>query len=390
MSTSFLQYCRCLLSLTAVSLLQSAAPAQPIVTKPRLLAYYASWDQFNTPAYTAVNIPYQRLTHICHAFLLLDTGKMDGSLLVPPELSEPELITRAHRTGTKVMISVGGGDEAQGRAFSTVVAVPGHRGTLIYNLTQFVTERGYDGVDIDWEVPTGNADRANCTSLIDELRQGLPDKVISMAVSATPGGWGDYDFVSLMPLVDFFNVMSYDYHGPWSSHAGHNSPFLLNPADPELEGSFKTTLDRYLELGVPAQQINMGTPFYGYEFDGVGDLWQYCPNNQCSTINSYAVPWSYVKQQLQSSNWKRRFDSLARASYLTSAGTRPTFLTYDDPYSTYIKVAYAVGVRNVGGVFMWEISQDYDGSSQDLLNAMVLGYLCFARDLRDPRNVRVR
>jgi chitinase len=288
------------------------------------------------------------------------------------------------------MISVGGGDEAQGHAFSTVTATPGHRDKLTYNLTQFVAEHGYDGVDIDWEVPTSNADKANCTLLIEELRQGLPDKVISMATSATPGGWGDYDFTSLMPLVDFFNVMSYDYHGPWSSHAGHNSPFLLNPADPESEGSFKTTLDRYLELGVPAQKINMGTAFYGYQFEGVGDLWQYCPNNQCSTINSYAVPWSYVKQQLQSSNWKSRFDSSARASYLTSAGTMPAFLTYDDPYSTYIKVAYAVGVRNVGGVFMWEISQDYDGSSQGLLNAMVFGYRCFVRDLRNPRNIRVR
>lgn len=379
-----------MLSLAAVLLVQSPASAQHLVTKPRLLAYYASWDQLSPPAYTARNIPYHKLTHICHAFLLLDTRKADGSLVAPLELSEPDLISRAHEAGAEVLISVGGGDEAQGQAFSAITTVPTNRDRLANNLIQFVKERGYDGLDIDWEVPTGASGKANCTLLMSQLRRGLPDKVISMATSATPGGGGDYDFPSLVPIVDFFNVMSYDFHGPWSSHAGHNSPFLLNPADPELEGSFKTTLDLYLTLGVPAQKINMGTPFYGYEFDGVGDLWQFCPTNQCSTIDTNTVLWPYVKQQLESPNWKKHFDPAAQASYLTSAGASPAFLTYDDAYSTYNKVTYALGVRGVGGVFMWEISQDHDGSSQELLNAMYMAYLRCERDFQVPRKIRVR
>jgi GH18 family chitinase len=46
------------------------------------------------------------------------------------------------------------------------------------------------------------------------------------------------------------------------------------------------------------------------------------------------------------------------------------FITYDNPSSTSAKVGYALSKRHLGGVFMWELSQDYNGHSQPLLNAM--------------------
>ncbi len=130
------RYFRYWLSLAIIFLPLRVAPTQQDISKQRLLAYYACWDQFNTPPYTAADIPYHKLTHICQAFLLLDTRKMDGSLVAPPEFSEPDLVIRAHEAGIKVLISIGGGDEAQGRAFSTIVAVPGHRDNLVFNLVQ--------------------------------------------------------------------------------------------------------------------------------------------------------------------------------------------------------------------------------------------------------------
>ena len=50
--------------------------------------------------------------------------------------------------------------------------------------------------------------------------------------------------------------------------------------------------------------------------------------------------------------------------------TPATFITYDDPTSTSNKVAYVIGSRGFGGMFMWDLSGDYDGQSQDLLTAM--------------------
>jgi hypothetical protein len=46
------------------------------------------------------------------------------------------------------------------------------------------------------------------------------------------------------------------------------------------------------------------------------------------------------------------------------------YITYDDHYSTYMRVWYSDWVRHLGGTFMWALDQDYDGQSQDLLQAM--------------------
>jgi GH18 family chitinase len=63
-------------------------------------------------------------------------------------------------------------------------------------------------------------------------------------------------------------------------------------------------------------------------------------------------------------------DPVAMAPYLVHSNAAPGFITYDDADSTARKVVYALDVRNLGGVFMWELSEDYDGKKQDLLDSM--------------------
>jgi len=64
------------------------------------------------------------------------------------------------------------------------------------------------------------------------------------------------------------------------------------------------------------------------------------------------------------------------APYLTHGEPGSAFITYDDPESTARKVTYALDIRGLGGVFMWELSADYDGKKQDLLDAMYQAYNC--------------
>lgn len=56
--------------------------------------------------------------------------------------------------------------------------------------------------------------------------------------------------------------------------------------------------------------------------------------------------------------------------YLVRADGGNGFITYDDYVSTYKRIYYSVWTRGLGGAFMWELSADYDGHSQDLLKAM--------------------
>ena len=332
----------------------------------RLLGYYPAWSKYNTPPYTADQIPYSKLTHIAHAFVLL-TAKADGTLDIPPGTIEPALIKKAHAAGVKVLISIGGGDGIQGPRFNKMAKTETGRQAFVENIHHFLTKYGYDGVDIDWEVPNP-PDRANCTTLMQELRNELPSPwLISMAVTADPGNYGQgLDIPALAPLLDFMNVMTYDFYGTWSGATGLVSPLFQDPADPQQAGSVKTSMDLYAnQYGVPIRKLNIGTPFYGYEWDGVDMLWAQC--SACASSSQNYAP--YIKQRINHHGWENHTDPESDGSpYLTNSKI-PGLITYDGVASTEKKVRY-IKSRRFGGVFTWELSADYDGKSQDLLDAM--------------------
>jgi chitinase len=344
-----------------------AAPDSP----KRLLGYYTAWSKYNSPPYTANQIPYSKLTHIAHAFLLL-SPKADGTIVIPGGTIEPALLTKAHAAGVKVLISIGGGDGIEGPRFNKMALSEASRQAFVTNVRNFLVQYGYDGVDIDWEIPNAR-DRSDCTTLMQELRNGLPSPwLISMAIPSDPRNWGQgFDVPALAPLLDFINVMTYDFYGTWSTSTGHVSPLFQSPADPDVAGSLKTSMDLFEnQYGVPPAQMNIGTPFYGYEFDGTDQLWA-----QCSTcVNSSPNYAPYIKGLVNQQGWTRVFDDAAMAPYLTNPDIQgvnvPGFITYDDPTTTALKTTYVMQNRGFGGMFMWELSGDYDGQSQDLLKAM--------------------
>ena len=352
--------------------LTSTSPAQTSGHK-RLLSYYPEWAKGQTPPYSAAQIPYTKMTHIAHAFLLLQPAG-NGKLMVPTGFVEPTLIPSAHAAGVKVLVSIGGGDPIQAAAFKRVAANPSFRTAFVQNVFNFVTANSYDGVDIDWEIPVAPHDTNNCTMLMQALRAQFPSPKyeISMAIPSDPRSWGSgFDVPSLAPYLDFINVMTYDFHGPWSDHAGHNSPLFMDPADPGQEGSINDSMNLFANIyGVPPAKLNIGTAFYGYEFDGAQNLWNYCTN--CATTTTSQNYGTYIKQHINKLGWTAFRDSNAQVPYLLYQGPSGGlgFLTYDDATSTFNKGNYILGKRNFGGVFMWSLDADYDGKTQDLLNAL--------------------
>jgi chitinase len=335
----------------------------------RLLGYYPEWSKYNDPpyVYSAAQIPYRQLTHISHAFVLLDK-KADGTLDLPQGFIEPDLISKAHAAGVKVLVSIGGGDGIQGPRFNKMAHVEADRQAFVRNVHAFLTQNGYDGVDIDWEIPNAH-DASDCTTLMQELRNELPagQWLISMATPSDPQSWGQgFDIPALAPLVDFMNVMTYDFTGSWAGYAGLNSPLYQDPADPIQSGSVKTSMDLYANTyGVPLSQLNIGSAFYGYVFQGVDALWA-----ACGSCNSGQQNYgNYIKPLLHSSAWQKERDKGAKSPYLVNS-TSLEFITYDDKASTSLKTSYIMKQRGFGGVFMWELSADYDGKHQDLMDAM--------------------
>ena len=124
-------------SLACVAFLLALAPygsaqteALPNQLPKRLVADYGYWSRTQTPPYSSAQIPFNKLTHINHAGVGFDAG---GNLSVPTGFLEPELLTKAHNHGIKVMLLLGG--DFPGLEASTA-ALP----NLVANLETFIHE----------------------------------------------------------------------------------------------------------------------------------------------------------------------------------------------------------------------------------------------------------
>src|ERR1700674_987251 len=114
----------CMLGLFSFAALAQTSAASP----KRLLGYYPEWSKYNNPpyVYSADQIPYNQLTHISHAFVLLDS-KANGTLQIPQGFIEPALISKGHAAGVKVLLSIGGGDGIEGPRFNRMARVEAYR-----------------------------------------------------------------------------------------------------------------------------------------------------------------------------------------------------------------------------------------------------------------------
>ncbi len=333
----------------------------------RVVGDYGYWSKYQTPAYGAAQIPYHKLTHINHAGVSFDAN---GNLSVPDGFIEPELNSMAHAAGVKVMLLLGGdfnGLEASGL-----------KQNLVDNVALFEKQYGYDGVDIDWEYPETSTDRFFLAELMAKFRASNPSYVLS--IDAAPWGGYGYDLQQLKYSLDYVNIMMYDCAGPWTAYGQLNSPIFWDNRDPapwecQPGGSVFNTANLFLRL-VPAAKLNMGTPFYGYVYHNINQEFGLCPNSAwtpdgaCDNAVSSGNYGPDFKKRINKNGWHTIYDPIALVPYMLRDDGSDGYITYDDATSTYYRVWYADWVRGLGGTFMWSLDADYDGHSQDLLDAM--------------------
>jgi chitinase len=260
-----------------------------------------------------------------------------------------------------------------GSTFSTVAADENLRNVLVGNLWTLIKENGYDGIDIDWEYPTGSGDRRSFFRLMSDLRATFPSPDYLISADVAPWGGSGYNLKNVVPLVDFLNIMTYDCAGPWTDDGQLNSPIFWDWHDPEPwmcqpGGSVEGATNIYLR-SAPPEKLNIGTPFYGYFYRNVTGLW-----GKCDPCNDNTVPYepygTFIKQRINQKGWETFYDPVALVPYMLKKNGKPGFITYDDAVSTYLRVSYSLWERDLGGTFSWALDLDYDGQSQDLLDAM--------------------
>jgi len=259
------------------------------------------------------SIQYDKLTHINYAFL---TPNKDGTFAPignPAELRE--IVEKAHAVGVKVLLSVGGwgwNDE-----FEALASDPTSRTSFVSGLVDLIKEFKLDGADIDWEFPIQGKSSENFLVLIQELREALPNRLLTCAVgsqgSAAEGIPG-----SSFELVDFVNIMAYDGDGPI-----HSSYELAADA-----------IQYWLGRGLPATKAVLGVPFYSRPI--------------------YSPYWKIVQKDPQ-------------AAYVDESKLLSTTINYNGIPT--IKRKTELAFQQASGIMIWALNYD-SADDTSLLNAI--------------------
>jgi chitinase len=358
----------------------------------RIVGYLASWG-VKSKGNPIAKLPANQLTHIYYAFALIDQS---GAVVLGDRCVDIGVCARAESSPAqpggnfgelrklkaknphlKLTISIGGwGGSAR---FSDAALTDESRKRFTESAIELFFHKWpglFDGIDIDWEFPVqgglkGNverpADKHNFTLLLAELRrqldaQGKVDNrhyELTIAASARPSEIANVELAQITPLLDFINVMTYDYHtdGPI---AHFNAPLFAARNDPTPDLNVDASMRAFEQGGVPSQKLLVGVPFFARAYGRVpktnAGLFQPSPGKPRDWHESDGDWRRLSRTRLSDPRYVRHWEASAKVPWLYDA-LNGTWITYDDPQSVRAKVDY-MREHNLGGIIIWEIAAD--------------------------------
>lgn len=307
-----------------------------------------------------------------------ETGSMaSGIIEIKENPAFKSIISIAHDKGVKVMAAIGGWSMC--KHFGSVAADATKRKKFTDDCKRLIN-MGFDGIDIDWEYPGrdgmnfkgGPQDFGNYAILMEAIRAEIgPDKLITGCFSPVIKP-NEFDWARLDKVMEFFNMMTYDYNGGWSNKAGHNSPLYDYPGSEYPDLSINATLQALKKQNVNLKKVNMGAGFYGRGVvcSGTADLNATTvkqnvtvqpdgPISTCADYDNFKLDvwdgtpnYSYIVNN--STGWTEKWDNNAKVPYKTNG---KYFLSYDNVKSVGLKADF-VRCEELGGIIIWQVFGD--------------------------------
>lgn len=368
----------------------------------KIVGYFPSWSIYAGHDYFRANmVDLDLLTHVLYSFILIEPVTNDwngywtiaiddkGAFGIPdetnwinPDAPFPALRDMINaRDDTFFKFSVGGWTNSELGQFTYATRTQSRIDALSRDLVDFMLEHGFDGIDIDWEFPVNNTDKAQFIAFIRTLRRMMDEEAINnrryfqLGIATTPNP-ELVQYISPLVIanyVDSVNFMAYDYNGAWQTTTGHNTPLFDYTGSIHSNFNIHDAVTSYLEQGVPRHKLLIGTAFYGRSWNNVRDegivpglpglasqgtmpLGGSAGHPVYGTWGYGTMPFYMVEERYATGGYVRFWDYEAHVPFLFNENTG-RFITFDDAESISIKVDYIID-GGFGGTLIWALSGD--------------------------------
>ncbi|MBS4197950.1 glycoside hydrolase family 18 protein [Lederbergia citri] len=295
----------------------------------------------------------------------------------------------------KTLISIGGWSWSMN--LSLVARTEKTRKQFAESAVSYIQTYNMDGIDLDWEYPVSGgmpnnqhdpSDKKNFTLLLQEIRNALnkaeqkDGKKYYLTIASSVGFsyLENTELDKISEIVDYINIMTYDFNGSWSSITGHNAPLFEDPKALENDvhpHNVSAAVNGHLEHGVPTHKLVLGIPFYGRSWGNCnpnteGKMienggYQPCSGNGGGNLEPGSYDYNFLEKNIINQNgFKRYWNNDAKVPYLYSEEKRE-FISFDDSESIKEKVHF-ITENALAGAMVWELSEDDE--TQTLMKAV--------------------
>ncbi|KAG0148580.1 hypothetical protein CROQUDRAFT_41152 [Cronartium quercuum f. sp. fusiforme G11] len=346
-------------------------------------AYFVNWAIYGRNHFPW-ELPFQSITHVLYAFA--NVRPETGEIYLSDSWADEQIhwadrgdswndegnnlygcfnqfrkLKQQHRH-LKLLISIGGWTYSSN--FAPATSTPEKRQAFANSAISILENYGLDGIDIDWEYPTNDAEADQLVDLLKRIRKGLTalkdkkqDETPYLLTIAAPCGPSHYKQLHLRKMhkyLSFINLMAYDYAGSWDTVSGHQANLKCPETEPVNQGNFSTAaaVEYYIAHSVPVKKLVMGMPLYGRSFlntKGIGK--PYSGVGQGTWEQGV-----YDYKALPQPGTKYVEDPKAIGAF-TYNDENQELISFDSPHTVSLKVDYLIS-KNMGGVMWWESSAD--------------------------------
>ena len=199
---------------------------------------------------------------------------------------------------------------------------------------------------MDWEHPINPEQGRDYLKLITAVRAALPSPRY-LLTSALPVGeycLKNIDVRVASSMLDFINLMGYDFTGGWTDVSGHHAQLLppagdISQVHQTLRASTSRGVDYLISQGFPSRKILLGIPAYCRYFVGAQGPGQ--PFTDSGEMDYFDMPEEWVENA--------RVDlTVVAASCVNETG----FVSFDVPSTVRMKARYSQAM-DLGGLFYW-------------------------------------